>query len=111
GSDGGGVPDGGIPDGINGSRLRMQHMVGGDGSRYLFSWLDKMTGWQCSYSIATDNEMRCLPAPFVADPNYQTIHPYTNAPATPARRAKSGLRSCTPPTTWPPPKPRRHTAR
>jgi hypothetical protein len=46
----------------DGSRLKIQHYVGSDGSSITAGLFDSALGVSCTYNVATDGSTRCLPA-------------------------------------------------
>lgn len=49
---------------MSGSQLTAQFLVGSDGSRSFYGWHDTMTDYACSFAQASDDALRCLPAPY-----------------------------------------------
>src|SRR5260221_5109584 len=45
----------------SGARLRARVLDGGDGAALFKGWTDMQLGVSCSYRLAADNELRCLP--------------------------------------------------
>lgn len=48
-------------DNANGTRLKVQHYVGADGSSFTAGRYDSMLGTPCGYGTASDGSVRCLP--------------------------------------------------
>ncbi len=55
------VPGPQTPAAVSGSRLRAQHVVTADGTRSFVGWYDKERKEPCTFSVAADNTMRCMP--------------------------------------------------
>src|SRR5207248_3319025 len=64
------VRDGALPDAAggaivgpwrSGTRLRARVKDGGDGARLFVGWWDQKLGLSCSFRMATDDKLRCLP--------------------------------------------------
>lgn len=83
GGHGGGVSTGGANTGgsgeggassevagfVSGTRLRARYWEGEDGSKQFFGWRDTQLDIDCAYRLATDAQMRCLPA-IIVDGGY-----------------------------------------
>jgi hypothetical protein len=53
---------GAVPDYASGSRLRVRHVVGSDGSRAVFGGFeDQQLGLECYFQNLADGGIRCLP--------------------------------------------------
>lgn len=60
------VPDAAADDGTkDGSRLKARYYVADDGARQFAGWFDTQRGEDCTFQVAADGKMRCMPIPRV----------------------------------------------